>query len=91
MSEALDTGPIREREAKATSGPWRPCARGLDATANGVQTLQCAGVAETVGHVSQDVEADALFIAHSRQDIPALLAEIDRLKREGFRPTWSSS
>ena len=36
--------------------------------------------ATTVGHVGHDIDADADFIAHSREDVERLLATVDQLK-----------
>jgi hypothetical protein len=65
---------IRDREKAASSGPWRH-------QEDDVYTYSCAvrGPDDVnVGHVS--ITEDATFIAHSRQDIPDLLAYIDWLE-----------
>lgn len=94
---ALDLDAIRYRLAEATPGPWgvgngTHIVRGLEVTGRGSFTC-IQSVAEIDdeddrldwGHddeVEVDPEADAQFIAHARQDIPALLAEVDRLRAE---------
>ncbi|TCX51950.1 hypothetical protein C1I38_08110 [Dehalobacter sp. 12DCB1] len=61
---------IRERCAKATPGPWHR---------DGSEVRNGDGV-----FVVNDfwVHADAEFTTHARTDIPALLAEIDRLNND---------
>jgi len=59
---------IKERAAKATPGPWRQA--GLYSVKN-----------------SEDMSIplrpeDAEFIAHARKDVPALVAEVERLQAE---------
>lgn len=79
---------IKEREAKATKGPWSTDKRGggivrgakVYEYANGNGTRQ---LAMTMGHDDLDsVEsaANAEFIAEGRSDIPWLIAEVERLR-----------
>lgn len=72
---------IRERVEAASAGPWT--------AAYGPEEDRLTVIAHTPpqGHravAKTDVEAaaDARFIAHARSDVPALLAEIERLKAE---------
>jgi hypothetical protein len=62
---------IAARAAAATKGPWSlngKCASNLrDNTSRPVGELICG-------------DADQDFIVHAREDVPALLAEIDRLR-----------
>ena len=69
---------IRERVEKATPGPW---AYGEFKTADRPDGALLIGpkFKSTKSGVMYRVE-DANFITHAREDIPALLAEIDRLK-----------
>lgn len=68
---------IRKRAEAATAGPW------------GVEESRYSG-SYNVGIVdwSSDFSAclcpknDAEFIAHAREDVPALLAEVERLQKE---------
>jgi hypothetical protein len=89
----LDLEPIRQRERAATPTPWTagwsgdPDDQGKDdAGPIDIVSTWRGGVARCspspTGHAStwDQVEANAAFIAHARQDIPALLAEIDRLR-----------
>jgi len=85
----LDLEPIKERESKATKGPWEA----RDDTGNsqwntwGVWTKNAANLVDgaralwiflvdRMGYQKDDAE----FIAHSRQDIPNLIAEAERLR-----------
>lgn len=63
---------IKERAEKATEGPWK-CAD----TTDGAWLLDDADliVAGTFGR-----EEDASFTAHAREDIPKLIAEVERLR-----------
>ena len=61
---------IEERAAKAAEGPWT-WSKANDGRAN-------VWAPDGVGLVPED---DADFIAHARTDVPALCAEIRRLKR----------
>lgn len=63
---------IKARESKATPGPW---------------TASRFGWVDHVPHASMNRTAfdrveDADFIAHAREDIPYLLAELERSQRE---------
>ena len=74
--ERLDA--IQAREAKATAGPWAidgpaQCGPGDTLT---VYPVEDGGA---LAYVQPSWE-DAEFIAHARQDVPALLAEVERLR-----------
>jgi hypothetical protein len=66
---------IEARAAKATPGPWRHEGRHVMALkVKTVAELPCGHVVHTrVDH------RNAEFVAYARQDIPDLLAEVDRL------------
>ncbi|WP_446935900.1 hypothetical protein [Lysinibacillus fusiformis] len=64
---------IKERVAKATPGEWRYLYVGHNKTEHSVVTAE-----EYVAH-TYDVN-DAEFIAHARKDVPALVAEVERLQ-----------
>jgi len=64
----LDLGPIKEREEKATAGPWR-------------RSPLIDGALYTVARC-RVCESDMDFISHARNDIPALVAEVERLRAE---------
>lgn len=59
---------IRERESKATRGPWRV----VDGRSFGVQSSD----KNIASCFRRDNE---VFIAHAREDIPFLLVEVERL------------
>ena len=68
---------IEAREAAATPGPWR---RGVGNTAMRV----CSAYPAKSYFICEGTNADDLeFAAHSREDIPELVAEVRRL-REGL-------
>jgi hypothetical protein len=68
----LDLNAIRKRAEVATEGPWQ-CAN----TTDGPWILDDGDMIIT-GTCERD--ADGEFIAHARQDVPALIAEVERLK-----------
>lgn len=81
---------IRARAAAATAGPWRPheedgsnCVwrEELPAASTCIMshgTAFALGVA--VAATPDPNNEDATFIAHAREDVPALLAEVDTLR-----------
>jgi hypothetical protein len=81
----LDLDPIKAREAAATPGPWA-IANVAPAWASGRDEWNVVpGVIDqcTSAGCGPIVEpADADFIAHARTDVPALLAEVERLRAE---------
>lgn len=75
MINAEQLNAIKERAAKATPGPWKFGATGL---LHSVETHeQLLRTQIPGGIVARWV--DTQFIAHSREDIPALVAEVERL------------
>ena len=62
---------IRQRAEQATPGPWSMKQEGADFY-----------MADSQGRYLDITLADAIFAAHSRQDIPALLAEVERLRAD---------
>lgn len=69
-SEQLNA--IKERAEKATPGPWE-----LDTDDNGIWN---EGGRNYLGSVNLSI-TDAEFIAHAREDIPQLVAEVERLQK----------
>jgi hypothetical protein len=73
-----DIQAIEQRLERATPGPWiehlekRDEISGSDVIATADQDIYLPGASE----------ADYIFVANARQDIPRLLAEIRRLRRE---------
>lgn len=72
---ALDVEKIKKRCEAATPGPWR---RELIKVIAWKSHVIC-DLASTMGKYEPE-EANAEFIAHAREDIPALLAEVARLR-----------
>ncbi len=62
---------IKAREQAATPGPWKVGISALITDANGHALF-----------FGEDAKGNADFIAHARTDIPALVAEVERLKAE---------
>ena len=63
---------IKERVAKATQGPWE-----YDEEDRGIWNKGALNYLGTVKLPNKD----ANFIAHSREDVPALIAEVERLHK----------
>lgn len=78
---SIDLEAIRARAEEATQGPWKVMEQG-----NTVPSLQVVNEVlwenpkqiKVCSSISPKREADADFIAHAREDIPALLAEVKR-------------
>lgn len=68
---------IQERCERATKGPWISFVEGRDHT-SGCSFIRTAGDDIELTGASAD---DQDFIAHARQDIPALIKEICRLRK----------
>jgi len=64
----------------ATEGPWRS-SPGILESPYIVTGPVSQGIAQCVGHVGQDDEADAAFIAASREAVPMLLRAVAALRR----------
>lgn len=77
MSDKLDLEVIKQRTEDATDGPWRFTPEVL-----GIKSTTVMAGEEQVGYfsVGQAQPHDAEFIAHARQDLPALVAEVERLQ-----------
>ena len=81
MTDA-DLQAIRDREAKATPGPWYPgenSQRQYNVYGPNHEDITPAFTDDTFASMQQD---DTVFIAHARADIPALLAEVERLRNK---------
>lgn len=74
---------IKKRCTDASPGPWKAWIEGRDGTSG--TTFIMVGEGDRRG---EDIElpgvpdADINFIAHARQDIPLLVEEIERLRKE---------
>lgn len=71
---------IKNRCAQATPGPWKSFVEGRDHT-SGSNFIMTGNGGEDFELSGGGTVADQDFIAHARQDIPRLLAEIERLRR----------
>ena len=85
---ALNLTPIRERCEKATPGPWVWRSNYLEVEGSWEDpTREWTRIADdgsAGGEYNEAIDThgpDADFIAHARTDIPALLAEVERLRR----------
>jgi hypothetical protein len=79
--DQLDLDAIEARASSATPGPWE--ARQNAPTMSGaVWNLRVAGEPGVKAMVTeyQHGSANADFIAHAREDVPALVAEVRRLR-----------
>ena len=74
---------IRERADKATPGEWEDETWGTYYTPEGIGLTSVGGIryVSSWEEFKQD-KKDVEFIAHARQDIPALLDEVDRLNNK---------
>jgi hypothetical protein len=72
-----DIAEIRDRCNRATPGPWKSYVEGRDHT-SGSDFIMTGG--EDIYLTGASVD-DQDFIAHARQDIPKLIAEIERLRK----------
>ena len=78
-----ELGAIRARATQATAGPWRSYIEGRDHWGgDNFIMLGQSGPDQIDLYISPWRAEDQDFIAHARQDIPRLLAEVDRLRRE---------
>jgi hypothetical protein len=85
MIAAMDEAPLTEadlaameaRASAATMGPWTSFVEGRDHS-SGSSFVQTDG--EDI-ELSRASVADQDFIAHARQDVPRLVAEVRRLRK----------
>lgn len=76
----IDLDAIKARAEAATPGPW---VREWAFSTHFVVPEAAERVADgNVARLKAHQRADAEFIAHAREDVPALLAEVERLRRE---------
>lgn len=70
---------IRERAEQATPGPWRYQSWEWRIYSPPGTQLSLDWLASVEGSAIPDADGD--FIAHAREDIPVLLAEVERLRK----------
>lgn len=69
---------IKERAAKATPGPWGWTYEGVD----NVVIIQ-RGTNEIIARLDDETcDKDLYYIANAREDVPALVAEVERLQQQ---------
>jgi hypothetical protein len=84
---SLDIEEIRARLDATTNEPWTVAAE-IDGVRAGRNTVvhahgkRVVTVGQTRPHHDREAEANVAFIATARQDVPALLAEIERLRED---------
>ena len=71
---------IKERCERATPGPWEVEGRG-GAHMNGARDYYIVVRGGDIRNASLWTLEDAEFAAHAREDVPALVAEVERLWR----------
>lgn len=84
---ALDLDAVSRRCEAATPGPWKAYHRDgsyspADDESNAGLGLEVDGPPDAVLRGTYRRSADAQFIAHAREDIPALLARVRELEQE---------
>jgi hypothetical protein len=80
---AAELQAIRARSDAATPGPWRSYIEGRDHSSG--SDFIMTGAPDARGNdieVTGATKADQDFIAHARQDVPRLLAEVERLREQ---------
>lgn len=91
MTDRPDLDAIRQRADAATPGPWGVEQYGTTLAVHAYQVSDAVAMIGDEDH--PPAGSDAEFIAHAREDVPALLAEVDRLTArvadlEGERDAW---
>lgn len=82
---------IRKRAEAATDGPWRVGCGSVETDSPEHQSVSSwwGGTSNNICNLNDgeyiensNEDSDAEFIAHAREDVPALLAEIERLRKQ---------
>ncbi|MEG0470753.1 MAG: hypothetical protein RR588_00305 [Solibacillus sp.] len=87
---------IKERVEKATPGPWAFDKGKKERMDRRPAVIEVFVQEENEWFISGDISdlKDAEFIAHAREDVPALIAEVERLKKAlsiiAYTPIYSS-
>jgi hypothetical protein len=76
----LNLEAIARRTEKATPGPWKTGDRFLSGVLGSSVAVISGKLPPIELDPSRNGRNDAAFIAHARQDVPALIAEISRLR-----------
>ncbi|MFI6249017.1 hypothetical protein [Streptomyces sp. NPDC051016] len=71
---------IRTRARAATPGPWEPYAKYGPTFFANISGPYLQGVGDFNFGEGEQAEADEAFVRHAREDVDALLAEIDRMR-----------
>lgn len=75
---------MKRRCEAATPGPWRSFVEGRDHAAGSSFIMTGEGASRGADiELTGVTDADQDFIASARQDIPKLLAEVERLRKRG--------
>jgi hypothetical protein len=77
---------IRAREAAATPGPWHVEDDKRDL--NRWVVSEAGTLEANFGYVGNGNQDDSAFVAAAREDVPALLGEVDRLRK--VNAAWSA-
>jgi len=78
MIDAKYLDEIKEREQAATSGPWEVKVKGNTVESHQVMSQGNEPICSAISPKTKNAQ----FIAHARTDIPALIAEVERLTRK---------
>jgi hypothetical protein len=73
---------IKERAARATPGPWECQVKGVNTTIEAQDGKKWIAQAVLGTYGIGNVRENAAFIAHTREDIPILVAEVERQRAE---------
>lgn len=68
---------IEQRCNAATEGPWEMCASSIVKWEGGMLAAEWI---DNSGMPREQLMADGAFIAHAREDVPRLIAEVKRLR-----------
>jgi hypothetical protein len=82
MVTARELQAIKARAARATPGPWQLHVRGTSTTIEAQDGKKWIAQALLGTYGIGNVEANAAFLAHARDDIPTLVAEVERQRAE---------
>ncbi|WPS88785.1 hypothetical protein SMD22_07490 [Brevibacillus halotolerans] len=80
MMTREEIGAMRERAEKATEGSWKWQEYYDCSLSNSEGNVIVEAVGDDMSYIKVLRDEDAEFIAHAREDIPKLLAEIERLQ-----------